>query len=69
MINIYLKLDPGEGKGNPITNDDFKRGAENLDKLGGSEKEMKYAEEHETPPEALDEGTHDRAGSTVSSDK
>ena len=40
-----------------------------MDKLGGSEKEMKYAEEHEKPPKTLDEGTDDRAGTTLSSDK
>ena len=62
---MYSKLDPGEGKGNPIKNEDFKRGAENLDKLGGSEKEMKYAEEHEKPPKAVDESTDDRAGTTI----
>ena len=64
-----MKLDPGEGKGNPIQYDDFKRGAENEDKLGGSEKELKNAMEHEKPPNALDEGTEDRAGTTLSSDK
>ena len=36
-----------------------------MDKLGGSEKELKYAEEHEKPPKALDEGTDDRAGTTL----
>ena len=65
MANIFSKLDPGEGKGSPIEYEDFKRGAENGDKLGGSEKELKYAEEHEKPTKVIDEGTDDRAGTTI----
>ena len=36
-----------------------------MEKLGGSEKELKYADENERPPKALDEGTDDRAGTTL----
>ena len=68
IVNIHLKLDPGEGKGNIITNDEIETGTreEFQSKHGGTVEDLARGEEHE---KNMDERTDDRSGIADSSKK
>ena len=70
MVNIYSKLDPGEGNGNAITKDEIQTGTSTAFQAehGGTEKDLKFGEENEKGHD-LDKTTNDRSGTTDLSKK
>ena len=70
MVNIYSKLDPGEGQGNEITVEEIKKGTDKefQSEHGGTEKDLKNAEEKENDHD-LDKRAEDRSGTTDLSKK